>query len=189
MTWLPSLPEDATGRDVLALDPEVGVALVDLHTALMRGPSPLSPGERELIAAYVSALNACRYCRGVHAETARRFGVDADLLEKLVEDPGGTAAPERLRPLLALVRQLTLDPAGVRRAHVEAALVAGWDERAVHHAIQVAALYAYMNRLVSGHGVEGSPEVWAERGRALHEAGYEPLRRWLGEAAGTGDAG
>lgn len=88
MTWLPSLPEDATVRDVLALDPEVGVALVDLH-----------------------------------------------------------------------------------------------------HAIHVAAFYAYMNRLVSGHGVEGSPEVWAERGRALHEARYEPLRRWLGEAAGTGDAG
>lgn len=29
--------------------------------AVMRGPSPLSPGLRELIAAFTSKLNACRF--------------------------------------------------------------------------------------------------------------------------------
>jgi putative tryptophan/tyrosine transport system substrate-binding protein len=41
----------------------------------MRGPSPLTPGERELIAAYVSGIDDCQYCYGVHAEPAKAFGI------------------------------------------------------------------------------------------------------------------
>lgn len=175
MPHLPSLPEDAGVRHTLGMDPAIGRALVDLHTAILRGPSPLSPGERELIAAYVSALNACRYCHGVHAETARRFGIDPELLERLVEDPDAAPVPARMRPLLALARQLTLSPAAVRRHHVDAALAAGWDEISVHHAIHVIALFNYMNRLVEGHGIVGDSTIWEERGRQLHEGGYAPL--------------
>jgi uncharacterized peroxidase-related enzyme len=188
MPHLPSLPEDAGVRHALAMDPAIGRALVALHTAVLRGPSPLSAGGRELIAAFVSALNACRYCHGVHAETARRFGIDPALLERLVEDPELSSAPERMRPLLALARQLTLSPAGVRRGHVEAALSAGWGETAVHHTIQATALFNDMNRLVEGHGIAGDPGIRAERGRQLHEGGYEPLLRWLAPPGERGGA-
>lgn len=34
---------------------------LQLYTALMRGPSPLSPAQREMIAVTVSAANRCRY--------------------------------------------------------------------------------------------------------------------------------
>ncbi len=69
MPFLPALPEDAAMLDVLQLVPETARPLVQFHEALMRGDSPLAVGQRELLAAYVSALNSCAYCHGVHAAT------------------------------------------------------------------------------------------------------------------------
>ena len=73
MPYLPSLHEDAKLPDVFRAFPSSAAPLLELHEALMRGPSPFSIGERELIAAYVSALNACAYCAGVHGATAATF--------------------------------------------------------------------------------------------------------------------
>jgi AhpD family alkylhydroperoxidase len=43
---------------------------------LMRGPSPFTPGERELIAAYVSGLNGWRFCFNVHSRAACGLGIE-----------------------------------------------------------------------------------------------------------------
>jgi len=51
MTFLPSLPDNAKLLDVFRAHPETAHPLLDYHEALMRGPSPLSIAERELIAA------------------------------------------------------------------------------------------------------------------------------------------
>src|SRR5947207_13440726 len=44
------------------------------------GHNPLTPGERELIAAFVSGANSCRYCHCAHYLVARAFGVDGAVL-------------------------------------------------------------------------------------------------------------
>ena len=44
---------------VFAYKPELAKALGELSEVIMRGPSPLSPGQRELIAAFTSAQNQC----------------------------------------------------------------------------------------------------------------------------------
>src|SRR5262249_28758365 len=75
--------------------------------ALMRGPSPCPPGERELIAAYVSGVNACRYCFGVHSRVAAAFGVDAKVFDALMSDPDGAPVDARLKPVLRYARKLT----------------------------------------------------------------------------------
>ena len=49
---------------------------MEYHDRLMRDHSPLTVAERELIAAYVSGLNACTYCYGSHVIAAGAFGVD-----------------------------------------------------------------------------------------------------------------
>ncbi len=46
-------------RDLLAHKPEMTRALNDFTEAVMRGPSPLGPGMRELIAAFTSKCNDC----------------------------------------------------------------------------------------------------------------------------------
>ena len=47
-------------RGLLRYRPETGRPLSELAEVLLRGPGTLTRGERELIAAYVSALNECR---------------------------------------------------------------------------------------------------------------------------------
>lgn len=41
--------------------PETGEPLSRFAQALLRGESPLTPGERELIASYTSYVNGCFY--------------------------------------------------------------------------------------------------------------------------------
>ena len=57
-------------RGLLRYRPETGRPISELAEVLLRGPSTLTRGERELIAAYVSALNGCRYCSASHAASA-----------------------------------------------------------------------------------------------------------------------
>lgn len=46
---------------LFAFKPDVMQHLADLTQGVMRGPSPLSPGMRELIAAFTSRRNACPF--------------------------------------------------------------------------------------------------------------------------------
>jgi len=162
-------------RHVLQLNREVGRALAELHQALLRGDSPLPRAVLELVAAYVSGLNSCRYCYGVHAATARAYGVAEELLEALVADLERAPVDPRLRVLLGYLRTLTLSPARLTAADAQAVFAAGWSERELHDAILVACLYNFMNRLLDGHGCTGAPELWAARGKDLAERGYAPL--------------
>jgi AhpD family alkylhydroperoxidase len=104
MAYFPSLPEDAGVRHVLSLNPAAGRALIEFHDAALRNDSNLPPRDKELIAAYVSGLNACQYCYGVHSETAKAFGVDTTLLEQLLKDFDAAPVDDRLKPLLAYAR-------------------------------------------------------------------------------------
>src|SRR5262245_10721096 len=132
MTYLPSLPGDAVLLDVFRAYPGTSRLLLQYHQALLRGPSPLTVAERELIAAYVSGLNACRYCHGVHTATAQAFGISEGTLGALLDDVGAAPVAERLKPLLRYVGKLTLTPAKITPGDAEAVLAAGWEEQALH---------------------------------------------------------
>lgn len=186
MTHLPSLPDDAVLLDVFRKFPTTSKLLMDYHQTLLRGPSPFSIDERELIAAYVSAINACGYCHGVHAAVAAAFGVDSDVIASLTRDVQTAPVDERMKPVLALVRTLTLTPAKVREAEVEAVYTAGWDEQALHDAVSVCALFNFMNRLVEGLGIEGTPALHAVSAQRLSgSAGYGGLRHLFDPAGPT----
>lgn len=179
MPFLSNLPPDAGVRHILQLNKPAGRALVSYHEAVMRQASELSVGERELIAAYVSGLNACRYCHGVHAVTARSFGIPEDLLASLLSDPENADTAGRLAPILRYARRLTEEPAKTTEADVEAILAAGWTEQAIHDAVAVICLFNFMNRLLEGHGVKGNDEIFRDRGRSLMSGGYAPLLDFL----------
>jgi len=61
----------------------------------LRGESELTVGEREMLAAYVSGLNACNFCHGNHKIIAEIHGVDPDLLESLLDSPGDSGIDEK----------------------------------------------------------------------------------------------
>jgi uncharacterized peroxidase-related enzyme len=124
---------------------------------LMRGPSELAVAERELIFAYVSALNSCGYCYGAHKAVAEAFGVDEHLFEELVNAEKPVAAGERLEPCLSLAKKAAREAHRVVRSDIEAIIDAGWSEETAHDVLAIAAMATFSNILVSGHGVAGSP--------------------------------
>lgn len=179
MPFFSSLGGNAGVRDILRMNREAGKALVRYHEAVLRQSSPLAPGERELIAAFVSALNSCQYCYGVHEQTARQFGLAPNVLDALMADVESAPVDAKLRPVLQYVRKLTLGPSRLVRSDAEAVFAAGWSEQALHDAICVACLFNFMNRLLDGHGVRGNTVLFEERGRALHDEGYGALLKYL----------
>jgi uncharacterized peroxidase-related enzyme len=179
MSYLPSLPENAVLLDVFRAYPDTARPLLDYHQVLMRGPSPLSVAERELIAAYVSGLNACGYCHGIHTAMAEAFGIAEGTLTGVLDDLESASVDERLRPLLRYVDKLTQTPSRVTPEDARAVLDAGWDERALHDAVAVCALFNFMNRFVDGLGVTAGPEFTAKSARRLTDIAYGGLKELL----------
>lgn len=172
MPFFPSLPKNAHISHALAIERDWIKPLMVVTENVMRGPSPLTPGQRELIAAYVSKLNGCEFCFGGHVATAEKLGIDKAVIASLVGDVDAIAVEDSFKPILRYVRTLTLTPTRLSQADADAVFKAGWDERALSHAIHVAGLFAYFNRIVEGHGVEGDPAKYRERAEAMATQGY-----------------
>lgn len=177
----PSLAEDAQLLDLFTLFPHAITPLLDYHDRLLRDESPLTVGERELIAAYVSGLNACDFCHGAHIIAASAYGIDEALFAALMADPETAAVDERLKPILFYVRKLTLTPARIGPADSRRVYDAGWDERALFDAIGVCALFNMMNRMVLGAGIVEDPrlkgrEDLEHRRRRMGSPGSDPHR-------------
>ncbi|MFQ5970889.1 MAG: carboxymuconolactone decarboxylase family protein [Alphaproteobacteria bacterium] len=180
-----SFLEDASGvGDVMVHQPERYLPLARFTQLLMRGPSPLSAAERELIAAYVSGLNGCGYCHGSHTAIAADLGVEPDLLRALLDDVEGANVEERMKPVLRYVEKLTQSPSRMTQADADAVFAAGWDEQALADAVAICALFNLYNRVVDGHGITGSPDNFAEVAERVNRQGYEKRTRDALEARG-----
>lgn len=169
---LTDLPSDARVYELFARRPELFEPFTLFCERLMRGPSPLTPARRELIGAFVSALNACAYCRDVHAEAVRALGADPALVRALRDDPDGVDVEPDLRALLTLARKITETPQRVTDGDLAACRAAGCDEEAIHDAVVVTCLFNFMNRLVSAFGIEADAAYIAAAGPRLREHGY-----------------
>ena len=168
MARLPSLPEKAHLLDVFR-DFGRGVwALTEYHDALLRGPSDWSVGEREAMAAYVSALNACSFCHASHTVIAEVHGMPEEELAALLEEPEDSGTDPQLTAVLVYLRKLTLSPAKITDADARAVLATGVSEQALFDAISICGLFNLMNRIVEGCGIEPDETRLAES-RASHE--------------------
>lgn len=174
-SYLSSLPSGATLLDVFKRFPDINGPLIAFHEALLRGPSPFTAAEREVIAAYVSGINRCRYCRSIHAATAERLGMESGLVTRLVDEDDLAAAPQKMRAALLFAAKLTRAANGVTRADADAVLAAGWDETALYHLVATVALFNAMNRLVEGLGIELDAAYVEPASKRLADRGYLPL--------------
>jgi uncharacterized peroxidase-related enzyme len=132
--------------------PDTAAPLNQLAEVLLRGPSSLSRGERELIAAYVSSLNKCRFCTGSHAAFASlqlprgRARVDA----LLAGDLAGAELSAKMIALLAIAAEVQKQVAPVSDAAVAAARSAGAVDFEIHDTVLIAAAFCMYNRYVDG---------------------------------------
>ncbi len=172
MPHLRTLPTDATLKDLREAFSEPLVELRPFAEALMRGDSALDKGQRELVAAYVSALNSCRYCAGVHEGVATEFGIENGLLDQLVNDLEVAPVAPELKPLLRYARKLTEAPASLTAQDAAAVYSAGWNDEALFRLVAVTAYFNMMNRLVEGAGIVGTPTQHHQSAQLLARKGY-----------------
>lgn len=172
MTYLRSFPQ-ADLKEILKSEPDLGLPIAEYHEVLLRGPSPISIGERELMAAFVSGLNACDFCSGEHEAVAERFGVETGTLAALLDDIGTAPVSEKLRAAFVYLHKLTLQPSRVIAADAEAIYVAGWEDPSLYHLASICALFSFDNRLIQGIGIaaHGTAELQSTADR-LHARGY-----------------
>lgn len=78
--------------------------------------------------------------------------------------------------MLAFAVKLTRTPGAMTRGDTEALKAAGFDDTAVLDITQVAAYYAYVNRLADGLGVE-LEEYWTPESLTLGRAEFDERRR------------
>jgi uncharacterized peroxidase-related enzyme len=182
MSWLKSLPSASRLLEVFQAFPETARPLIAYHEALLRGPSQLSAGERELIAAYVSGLNGCDFCHAIHAQTAAALGIDAQVLATMMSNLESVSIDLRMRPILSFVQKLTLSPSRMTPADAEAVFVAGWDDHALYDAVAICGLFNLMNRLVNGLGIEAEPAYTQSVAQYLATGGYAGFLPLLDEA-------
>lgn len=172
----PRLPDPPELADVFRAYPHGVPELLAYHDTLLRGESDLSVAQRELIAAYVSGLNACGFCFGAHSIIAQTFGIPEALIEALVTDVGTAPVDAALKPLLRYVGKLTRAPSSVTPGDRDVIFAAGWSERALHDAVATCALFNFMNRLVEGLGVKTSAAIQAAQ-RERHTASAQNADR------------
>jgi AhpD family alkylhydroperoxidase len=146
--------------------PDTAGPLTRLAEALLRGPSPLTPAERETIAAYVSRRNECTFCAETHGAVARHLG-----------GPGDGEPEPRLAGLLAIADRVRVDGRSVTAEDVARARSAGAGDREIHDTVLIAAAFSMFNRYVDGLGAltPDDPAHYERQGRFLAENGY--LRR------------
>jgi uncharacterized peroxidase-related enzyme len=181
MPFLPSVNTDDKVPHVLAkFNTGTGRPLVEYHEALLRGDSPFTVAQREMMAAYVSGVNACRYCHGAHTAAAKQFGVPEQTIGALLTDPATADIDPKLLPVLHYLRKLTLSPTAMTQADADAVYAAGWSERALYDAIQICCLYNFMNRFVEGIGLTPIPEQFDMEGKLIQEGSYKGMLEAFG---------
>jgi len=170
------VPEGLPGiRSLLAFRPETAGALSALADVLLHSPGTLTLGERELIAARVSALNQCTYCCASHAAIAGcHLGGDYALVDATVADPSTAAISNKMKALLVVAEQVQQGGRHVRAEDVERARQEGATDVEIHDTVLIAAAFCMFNRYVDGLGTFAPTDVASYRERAgmVAEHGY-----------------
>jgi len=151
-------------RGLLRFRPETARPLSELTDVLLRGPSTLTGGERELITAYVSSLNGCRYCSAPHSATAAaQLPGGMALVEQVRADPGAAPVSAKLKALLAIAAAVRRSGLDVTAAQVAEARAAGATDLEIHDTVLIAAWSCLLNRYVDGLGAIApeDPAVYA----------------------------
>ncbi|WP_210254853.1 carboxymuconolactone decarboxylase family protein [Methylocapsa sp. S129] len=138
----------------------------------MRGPSAWSVGDRELMAAFVSKINACEFCVKTHSAVSARAYRDQAKVSAALSDPDTAAIEEPLRATLGLLGKLTRENA-VSADDMRAALAAGASRQQIEDALAVCFAFNTMNRLADAFGffVPG-PEAFEAGAKFLLARGY-----------------
>ena len=166
-----NVPEGVPGiRSLVLFRPETGKPLYALAQVLLREDSPLTPAERELIAAHVSNRNNCRFCMESHAAAARcLYGDEKRVVDEMLEDPARAALSPKMKALLNIAGKVQISGRQVTPEDIAAAREQGAVDREIHDTVLIAAAFSMFNRYVDGLGswTPTGPAAYVEMGQRM----------------------
>jgi uncharacterized peroxidase-related enzyme len=186
-----TLPDGLPGiRGPMAFRPDTAKPLSELAEVLLRGESTLTPAERELIAAHVSARNDCFYCATSHAAIASHYLGDEQAVAQACSDPERAPVSDKMKALLAIAGQVQQGGKSVRDEHVARARGAGATDREIHDTVLIAAAFCMFNRYVDGLATwtPTDPDSYRERAAGIARDGYAGLPARLAHAQAAAGA-
>ncbi len=171
-----TLPSGLPGiRGPMAFRPETARPLNELVEILLRGPHTLPAGERELIAAFVSARNDCEYCHTIHgAIAAHHLNGDEQLVAQVKHDPQQADISDKLKALLVIAGKTAAGGRQVTATDVERARHHGATDLEIHDAVLIAAVFCMCNRYVDGLATwtPDDPAFYRQRAAVIAADGY-----------------
>jgi uncharacterized peroxidase-related enzyme len=174
------LPQGVPGMlSLLAYRPETAGPLTDLAEVLLRGPSSLSRGDRELVAAFVSSLNGCAFCTGSHsAFAAAQLEGGAEVVESVKRAFEDAPITSKLKALLRIAASVQKGGRSVSDADVAVARAEGATDVEIHDTVLIAAAFCMFNRYVDGLAttVPSSPAAYGEMAHRIVNGGYKAPR-------------
>jgi uncharacterized peroxidase-related enzyme len=163
-----ALPEGYPGiRSLFMYSPDSAKPLNDLVQTLLHDPetSTLTPGERELIAAYTSRLNECKYCANTHGAIAK-YQLDGNekLVAEVLRDPAGSSLGDKIKALLHIAAKVQQGGKEVLPADIVLARQQGATDKEIHDTVLIAAAFCMFNRYVDGLA------TWAPDDMSVYDA-------------------
>jgi uncharacterized peroxidase-related enzyme len=148
-----------------------------LTQILLRGPSSLTEGERELIATVVSSRNECRFCTAAHTAAADVLLGEHSTSEKVKQDISTAPVSEKMKALLTIAAQVQQSGKNVTEDSIEKAKAEGATDIEIHDTVLIAALFCLYNRYVDGLSTvtPTDPAFYKGLGERLFNHGYNRL--------------
>jgi uncharacterized peroxidase-related enzyme len=175
-----ALPEGLPGiTGGFAFRPETAAPMRELAHILLYQPGSLTPGERELIATYVSSRNDCHFCQASHGAVAAAHLGDDEAVEKVKADLESAPVTPKLKALLRIAGKVQRGGKHVTDEDVIRARNLGATDLEIHDTVLIAAAFSMYNRYVDGLGTwqPHNKSMYAEMGKQLAEHGYvQPSR-------------
>jgi uncharacterized peroxidase-related enzyme len=149
----------------------------ELTQILLRGPSTLTEGERELIATIVSHRNECTFCVTAHTAAADVLLGEENTAAKVKQDIATAPVSEKMKSLLTIASQVQQSGKNVTNESVQNAKDAGATDLEIHDTVLIAALFCLYNRYVDGLATvtPTDPAFYKGLGERLKNNGYNRL--------------
>jgi uncharacterized peroxidase-related enzyme len=135
-----------------AFDPAFARTMIDLSGVLLFRDGFLSRRQKELIATYISSLNACPYCFDSHGAFLIACGVPRQAVDHLANNDLSdlSTAEEQLLIYLGKVEQ---QASHTTHEDVQRLRGLGWQEEQIAEAVHVAAMMGFCNRIANAFGL------------------------------------
>ncbi len=162
---------------LLEYSKETAAPIRELTQILLRGPSSLTEGERELIATVVSYKNECTFCCTAHTAAADVLLGEDETTAAVKKEIASAPVSDKMKALLNIAALVQISGKSVTIEAIKQAKDNGASDIEIHDTVLIAALFCLYNRYVDGLATvtPTDPAFYKSLGERLKNNGYNRL--------------